>query len=102
MFDEDPAALAAIPEPMFRFQTFIAGVVLEITMKNFTQRFGFNEGFDRLEKRIVALHQIGNEDEMVPFRDGNHLVRLFDLQRKWLFADHMFARLERPEPLRAV
>src|SRR2546421_546553 len=64
MFDENSATLLAIPEPMIRLETFVGSVILEKTMQKLSERFRFDQAADNIEKRIITLHQVGDEQKI--------------------------------------
>jgi hypothetical protein len=102
VLDENPSAFAAIPEPMFRTEALVTGVVLEVTVKKFAQHLGLDQGPNPFEERVVALHQIGDQQQVVLPGERNHLIRLFQVQRERLFTNHVFAGLQTGHGLRVM
>src|SRR5207244_648453 len=69
VFDEDTAALAALPEPVSRRQVLVRGPVLEGPVEDIAQHPSLDKPADGVEERIVALHEVGNQ-QTVPLPGG--------------------------------
>ena len=80
---------------MFGRQILVRRVVLEISVQQLAEQTAFDQLADHVEQRVVALHQIRNEQPILLPRDRDQLVRLFDRKRQRLLADDMLARVER-------
>lgn len=94
VLDKDAPALCAIPEPMLGRKMFIGGVVLEVAMEHLAQRLGFDQPVDRVNQRVVALHEVGDDQHVARFRQGDHRVRLLNGQSQRLFANDVLGRLQ--------
>ena len=95
VLDENAAALLLIPEPMVCAETLVGGVIFEKAVKKLAQDFRFNQPPDEIEKPVITLHQIGNDEEIFLFCKPDHFIRLADIHGERFFADHMLARLQR-------
>src|SRR5262249_1732192 len=80
VFNEDATALVTVPEPVLGRQALVAGVILEVGMEQLAQWFALQESLDRVEQRIVALHQVGRKQQAALSGDGEHLIRLCQVQ----------------------
>ena len=87
VLDEDPAALGPVPEPVVRPEPFVAGIVLERSAQHVAEKLRVHERFDLPEERVVALHQVGDEEAPLVSRDGHELVGLLHRDRQRLLDD---------------
>src|SRR5947209_3724776 len=80
VLDKDAATLAAVPKPVFGWQVFIGSVVLKRPVKHFTKDPVLDQPTNGVEKRVVPLHEVGDEQVAPPSGDGDQLIGLVDGQ----------------------
>ena len=102
VLDEDAAASGAVPEPVFGRQVLVGGVVLEGAVQEVAQDPAADQLPDGVEERVVALHQVGDEQPVVAAGGGDHLVGLRDGQGQRLLADDVLAGLQSHQRLGMV
>src|SRR5256885_15176895 len=102
VLDEDAPALLAIPKPMIGPQSLVGGVILKIPMQKLTERPGFDQSPDALKERIIALHQIRDEQQTLLSSHPDQLIRFSRVHRQWLFANDMLAGAQGFHCLRIV
>src|SRR4029079_147942 len=94
MLDEDPAALGAVPEPMVRIEPFVARIVLEGAAQDLTEKLRVDERLDLREERVVALHQVGDEETPRVSGKRHDLVGLLHRDGQRLLDDDVLALAE--------
>src|SRR5580658_2538005 len=99
VLDENSAAFGRIPEPVLRPEALVGRVVLEITVQEGTERPAVDDGFYRVEQRVIALHEVRGEQQAALAGRRDERVCLLERDGQRLFADHVFAVLEGGEGL---
>ena len=94
VLDKDAAAFRAVPEPVLRAEPLVGGVVLEVAVQEAAQRLPVDQRFDRVEERVVALHQVRGQQQAAFAGGGHQFVGLLDRDGQRLFADDVLAVLE--------
>lgn len=102
VLDEDAAALLAIPKPMIGPEPLVRGVILEIAVQELAEDPAFDHPPDNVRERIIALHQIGDQQQALLSCHPNHLVRFSRVHRQRLFANDVFAGAQGFHCLRVV
>ena len=103
VLDEDAAALVAIPEPVLGRQALVGGVVLEVAVQHLARAPGTRSAGDRVEERVVALHEVGDEQGRSRARAAAIISSAWaDGQRQGLLADDVLAGLQGGHRLRVV
>ena len=73
------------PEPL------VGGVVLEVAVQEVAERLPVDQRFDRVEERVVALHQVRGQQQAAFAGRGDQFVGLFERDGQRLFADDVLA-----------
>src|SRR5437763_15826410 len=102
MFDENPAALCAVPKPMLGSERLITGIVFEKTVEEFSKDFRLNQTLDGLKERVVPLHEVCQNKQPFLSSQGDHFVGLVQIHRQGFLADDVLAGLESLHSLRMV
>ena len=102
VLDEDAAALGPVPEPVLGRQVLVGRVVLERRVQQLAKRLGLDQAAHGVEDRVVALHEVGDEQHVARTRQRDHLVGLFEREGERLLADHVLAGFKRQQRVRVV
>ena len=86
-----PPLLVAVPEPVVRPEPFVARIVLEGAAQHVAEKLRVHQRLDLPEERVVALHQVGDEEEPRVSREGHELVGLLHRHRQRLLDDDVLA-----------
>ena len=83
-------------------QPLVGRVVLEIAVQKLSESTTLDEPFDGVRQRVIALHQVGGEQEASLAGGGDHRVCLLERHGQRLFAEDVFAVGQRRHALLVV